>query len=63
MPVGAGRLELIRQSAEVWENAEVEHWYHWTDSCQVALEELPAFEQLTMKPSIFRNLQQLGRFR
>ncbi|MEC8554792.1 MAG: hypothetical protein VXZ82_07285 [Planctomycetota bacterium] len=56
-------MELIRQSAEVWENAEVEHWYHWTDSCQVALEELPAFEKLTMKPSIFRNLQQLGRFR
>ena len=47
MPAGAERLELIRRSAEVWEKAEIDYWYHWTDPCKTALEELPAFEQLT----------------
>ncbi|MEM7559863.1 MAG: carboxypeptidase-like regulatory domain-containing protein, partial [Planctomycetota bacterium] len=47
LPAGVERLELIRQSAEVWENAEIDYWYHWTDPCKVALEELPALEQLS----------------
>lgn len=47
LPVGVERLELIQQSAEVWENAEINYWYHWTDPCKVALEELPALEQLS----------------